>query len=145
MRPCRGLAQASAARCFTSNTAIVWHAYHVDLFVRSCVYLFLCVRVCVRACVRACARACMRVCRYVPYGFHHEDSGYDTNDPTLTAAQARLLEFPPEFLNQPEQQYRLSIVYLCSYTYALRHLFSCSLSFSPLQIDYSCRAGLQCS
>ena len=36
--------------------------------------------------------------KYVPYGFHHEDAGYDTNDPALTAAQARLLEFPPDFV-----------------------------------------------
>ena len=43
--------------------------------------------------------------KYVPYGFHHEDQGYDVTDPGLSPRQARLLEFPREFLNSPERQY----------------------------------------
>ncbi len=41
----------------------------------------------------------------VPYGFHHEDQGYNVDDPLLTPNQKRLLEFPPEFINTPEEQY----------------------------------------
>lgn len=46
--------------------------------------------------------------KYVPYGMHHEDAGYDVLDPSLTANQKQLLEFPPVFCNTPEQQYDIA-------------------------------------
>ena len=43
--------------------------------------------------------------KYVPFGFHHEDTGYDVTDPELTPRQRQLLEFPPSFCNTPDDQY----------------------------------------
>lgn len=39
--------------------------------------------------------------KYVPYGMHHGDAGYDTNDPELTERQKQILEFSPNWFNEP--------------------------------------------
>lgn len=36
-----------------------------------------------------------RADKYVPFGMHHNDAGYDVNDPALTDRQREILEFPP--------------------------------------------------
>lgn len=39
--------------------------------------------------------------KYVPFGMHHGDAAYDTNDPALTERQKRILEFSPHWFNEP--------------------------------------------
>lgn len=39
--------------------------------------------------------------KYVPFGMHHGDAGYDTNDPELTERQKRIVEFSPYWFNEP--------------------------------------------
>ena len=41
--------------------------------------------------------------KYVPYGMHHGDVAYDTNDPELTERQKRILEFSPSWFNDPRE------------------------------------------
>ena len=41
--------------------------------------------------------------KYVPFGLHHHDAGYDTNDPQLTARQKRILEFSSSWFNEPRE------------------------------------------
>ena len=41
--------------------------------------------------------------KYVPFGLHHHDAGYDTNDPQLTAQQKSILEFSPCWFNEPRK------------------------------------------
>jgi len=41
--------------------------------------------------------------KYVPFGMHHGDAGYDTNDPELTERQKRILEFSPYWFNEPRE------------------------------------------
>ena len=41
--------------------------------------------------------------KYVPFGMHHGDVAYDTNDPELTARQKRILEFSPCWFNEPRE------------------------------------------
>ena len=41
--------------------------------------------------------------KYVPFGMHHGDAGYDTNDPKLTPRQKRILEFSPSWFNEPRE------------------------------------------
>ncbi len=41
--------------------------------------------------------------KYVPYGMHHGDAGYDTNDPELTPRQKRILEFSSSWFNEPRE------------------------------------------
>lgn len=41
--------------------------------------------------------------KYVPFGMHHADVAYDTNDPELTARQKRILEFSPSWFNEPRE------------------------------------------
>jgi hypothetical protein len=35
--------------------------------------------------------------KYVPYGMHHGDAGYDISDPELTPRQREILEFSPDW------------------------------------------------
>ena len=44
--------------------------------------------------------------KYVPYGMHHSDAGYDTNDPGLTPQQRDLLEYSETWFNMPTQANR---------------------------------------
>ena len=39
--------------------------------------------------------------KYVPFGLYHGYTGYDTNDPQLTAPQKRIVEFSPCWFNEP--------------------------------------------
>lgn len=41
--------------------------------------------------------------KYVPFGMHHGDAGYDTTDPELTERQRRILEFSPSWFNEPRE------------------------------------------
>jgi hypothetical protein len=41
--------------------------------------------------------------KYVPYGMHHGDAGYDTNDPELTSRQKRILDFSSSWFNEPRE------------------------------------------
>ena len=41
--------------------------------------------------------------KYVPFGMHHGDAAYDTNDPELTEQQKRILEFSPCWFNDPRE------------------------------------------
>ena len=41
--------------------------------------------------------------KYVPFGMHHGDAGYDTNDSELTERQKRILEFSPCWFNEPRE------------------------------------------
>jgi hypothetical protein len=41
--------------------------------------------------------------KYVPFGMHHGDVAYDTNDPELTERQKRILEFSPCWFNEPRE------------------------------------------
>jgi len=41
--------------------------------------------------------------KYVPFGMHHGDVAYDTNDPELTERQKRILEFSPSWFNEPRE------------------------------------------
>ena len=41
--------------------------------------------------------------KYVPFGLHHHDAGYDINDPQLTARQKRILEFSSSWFNEPRE------------------------------------------
>lgn len=41
--------------------------------------------------------------KYVPFGMHHGNAGYDTNDPELTERQKRILEFSPSWFNDPRE------------------------------------------
>ena len=41
--------------------------------------------------------------KYVPFGMHHGDVAYDTNEPELTARQKRILEFSPCWFNEPRE------------------------------------------
>ena len=41
--------------------------------------------------------------KYVPYGMHHGDVAYDTNDPELTQRQKSILEFSPNWFNEPRE------------------------------------------
>ena len=41
--------------------------------------------------------------KYVPFGMHHGDAAYDTNDPELTERQKRILEFSPSWFNEPRE------------------------------------------
>ncbi len=41
--------------------------------------------------------------KYVPFGMHHGDAAYDTNDPELTERQKRILEFSPCWFNEPRE------------------------------------------
>ena len=44
--------------------------------------------------------------KYVPYGMHHSDVGYDTTDPELTSQQRDILEFSGSWFNLPTQPNR---------------------------------------
>ena len=44
--------------------------------------------------------------KYVPYGMHHSDAGYDTTDPELTPQQRDILEFSGSWFNLPTQPNR---------------------------------------
>jgi hypothetical protein len=44
--------------------------------------------------------------KYVPYGMHHSDRGYDVHDETLTSKQRAMVEFPGEWFNLPTQKER---------------------------------------
>jgi len=41
--------------------------------------------------------------KYVPFGMHHGDVAYDTNDPELTERQKRIVEFSPYWFNEPRE------------------------------------------
>ena len=41
--------------------------------------------------------------KYVPFGMHHGDVAYDTNDPELTEWQKRITEFSPCWFNEPRE------------------------------------------
>ena len=41
--------------------------------------------------------------KYAPFGMHHGDAGYDTNDAELTERQRAILEFPRQWFNEPPQ------------------------------------------
>lgn len=41
--------------------------------------------------------------KYVPFGMHHGDVAYDTNDPELTEQQKRILEFSSCWFNEPRE------------------------------------------
>jgi hypothetical protein len=41
--------------------------------------------------------------KYVPFGMHHGDVAYDTNDPELTERQRRILEFSQCWFNEPRE------------------------------------------
>lgn len=41
--------------------------------------------------------------KYVPFGMHHGDVGYDTNDPELTERQKSILEFSECWFNEPRE------------------------------------------
>lgn len=41
--------------------------------------------------------------KYVPFGMHHGDAGYDIDDPELSARQKRILEFSPNWFNEPRE------------------------------------------
>lgn len=41
--------------------------------------------------------------KFAPFGMHHADAGYDTNDPELTERQKRILEFSPCWFNEPRE------------------------------------------
>jgi len=41
--------------------------------------------------------------KYVPFGMHHGDVAYDTNDPELTERQKQILEFSPCWFNEPRE------------------------------------------
>jgi ectoine hydroxylase-related dioxygenase (phytanoyl-CoA dioxygenase family) len=41
--------------------------------------------------------------KYVPFGMHHRNAAYDTNDPDLTERQKRILEFSPCWFNEPRE------------------------------------------
>jgi hypothetical protein len=44
--------------------------------------------------------------KYVPYGMHHSDTGYDTSDPELTPQQRDILEYSETWFNMPTQPQR---------------------------------------
>ena len=44
--------------------------------------------------------------KYVPYGMHHSDTGYDTSDPELTPQQRDILEYSETWFNLPTQPKR---------------------------------------
>jgi hypothetical protein len=41
--------------------------------------------------------------KYVPFGMHHGDVAYDTNDPGLSEQQQRILEFSSSWFNEPRE------------------------------------------
>ena len=47
--------------------------------------------------------------KYVPFGMHHGNAGYDTNDPELTPRQKRILEFSACWFNEPREDKDYSI------------------------------------
>ena len=48
--------------------------------------------------------------KYVPYGMHHLDAGYDISDPMLSSRQRSLLEFSADWFNSPSQHQKGSAV-----------------------------------
>ena len=41
--------------------------------------------------------------KYVPFGMHHRDAAYDTNDPELTERQKQIVEYSPCWFNEPRE------------------------------------------
>jgi hypothetical protein len=55
--------------------------------------------------------------KYVPFGMHHADAGYDVNDPELTAHQREVVEFSETWFNAPRTYlWKRNTLLLCVYS-----------------------------